>query len=1450
MKPDTRHSQFILRSILVILLIVVTLVLGGILDREIGKRMNALKAQVIAYLEQQLGKKISYESISPSLFMFLEVRDLRIYSSENENEELFRIKTLRVMYNIFTLVANPDPLACVSEINVSNTRFRLDLSRPVSPEATLLQKELLSRLASATYSFRLTGSGVELAIESTQYTAIFSNLFFGLSTHNGAFAIDLTKGKLNLSGSGPGSNDVWVSTNLRVKGSFDPSLENASFDATLTNAASTYLELTKQTFHVTLANNIIDIAKAFDKNPLDIRLVYDILMGKVDIDFRTEGFAPLSMVKFTGPMIGLNEWLDLSTSSHGTVTFFPATGRLDYAVFADVRVGKNPVIPRGTALSATLRGDSARVFFEPLVVRTGKGGIYFNGDVVFAKYFPEGLLNIVNVQLMPGRDVSGLFSIDRTGSGMSLRGESLLVGGMGLYDLGLDLVLKQKSIEYSFAALFEKGNKERHIDLSGNMEIIPAFSLALGGECNGFALSSAYQFMTPDKDYSEAVAEILGNYTVNTDISFSTNLKESVFKTERLTVTDAKNPDNIAVVSIQATPRDFEVNIKNFDWENFHATGLSKFVFSEQNRVSFTSSLIAEEIPYELHGTFEPGSSLTISGSYDLAASFLFKKGSDAVFTARVTKFPFPVHSTDNRLFFMTFVMNGVFSNQSSWRIACPRLVLYDIPLFRLGSNTIETSFTATDGELLFSNIVYRDAISEVEGTGVLRYDSFDVSHSEIRLASATTKENYTLTIESLLKSMDVSLAFENFPLERLGKLVIAGSLTGGITVQGDLVAPVTNMNVRLVKGAFNGDRMTFNANAVLSRDKISLPSFSASYLDQRIDDGTGSFDLAEGTFTMNAKLTSLLFNKTISSLLSYKCGFDGFTGDSSLDDYLKRDFRSVLAFSGILVDGKGYPDWSLGLDRIGIMYTLKGGPENVINGRISGENGLFELEISPPFPIHASAHGVMDGRNIDSVIDTLWMDAKVLNVLLGEDVMKFTEGDVTGTDLSIKGIINDPDYVGRLSADDVRFKFFLASAETAPFHADFEFNQKVFSMMPVDLTVENGTVTNEYSVFYIEHWIPVRYELLYRTDAEAGLHVAYDFGAVNVDGYAIGTVKTSGDQRRVRVDGDLDVTFTKIMLGSQKQKTAKTATGPPMDFDINLRFLTRKKVEFYWPSFGFPVFTCIAKPQSRLGLVYSTEKNQFSVKGIIDILRGEIFFFNRNFHLQEGNISFNETDPANFDPRVTLRASIREFDVNNESVDIYFIAENNKLSELRPRFESVPRRSESEIYALLGGSIQDNFDSEKFGVSMVLFSSEILSQFGFFLSFEQAVRNTLNLDLFSIRTQVFQNILEQGMISEENKSPETDTLGRYLDDTTITFGRYLGDDLFLMGLVHLKEITDPNQTKLNYGFFGVEPEFELVLQLPTPFFNIEWSFAPKQEHIQDLFLPDTKIQFQWHYSY
>ncbi len=174
------QKRRILEIIILLILIIGTAVLVRHIDKELSVRMEALKNESISYLENRIGRKIAYDSISPSVFMFLEIKNLRIYPLSQPEDNILKLNNLKIHYNIVKLLFNPDPLSALSTINISNTRIQLD--REKDDEIYTLLKDFLESPTPGD-NLKITGSNLALLLTYGAYKIELKDLFFKISRH-------------------------------------------------------------------------------------------------------------------------------------------------------------------------------------------------------------------------------------------------------------------------------------------------------------------------------------------------------------------------------------------------------------------------------------------------------------------------------------------------------------------------------------------------------------------------------------------------------------------------------------------------------------------------------------------------------------------------------------------------------------------------------------------------------------------------------------------------------------------------------------------------------------------------------------------------------------------------------------------------------------------------------------------------------------------------------------------------------------------------------------------------------------------------------------------------------------------------------------------------------------------------------------------------------------------
>ena len=83
----TKATRVLTFTIGAAVLVLLTALAARALDRYLTERMAELKSQTITTLEEMTGRRITYAGISPSIFQYLEVRELTIFDSQQTGSE-------------------------------------------------------------------------------------------------------------------------------------------------------------------------------------------------------------------------------------------------------------------------------------------------------------------------------------------------------------------------------------------------------------------------------------------------------------------------------------------------------------------------------------------------------------------------------------------------------------------------------------------------------------------------------------------------------------------------------------------------------------------------------------------------------------------------------------------------------------------------------------------------------------------------------------------------------------------------------------------------------------------------------------------------------------------------------------------------------------------------------------------------------------------------------------------------------------------------------------------------------------------------------------------------------------------------------------------------------------------------------------------------------------------
>jgi len=186
-------------------------------------------------------------------------------------------------------------------------------------------------------------------------------------------------------------------------------------------------------------------------------------------------------------------------------------------------------------------------------------------------------------------------------------------------------------------------------------------------------------------------------------------------------------------------------------------------------------------------------------------------------------------------------------------------------------------------------------------------------------------------------------------------------------------------------------------------------------------------------------------------------------------------------------------------------------------------------------------------------------------------------------------------------------------------------------------------------------------------------------------------------------------------------------------------------------------------------------------------------------------------------------------------------IIDNAPLRSFEPRFVSSPALSLLEIYSLLGHAPmgEPGEDQRNIAASVAL---DYLAQGIVVRRFQRQVRDFLGLDMFSMRTQLLQNVIFQAMPWGQPGMEGNNQIGNYFDNTTVFIGRYFAAEIFGEAMLSLRH----DENRLNWGGIVLEPE--IGLEMRSPLFDIRLSMIP--QHPENWFIDDVSLSLIWRRSF
>ncbi len=1428
-----------MQIVFLIVLIGITILLLSPLQKTIDSRITSFKEHSVAVLENKLHRKVTFSSVSPSIFLFLELRDVVLTNPDDNTEQIY-IGKIRIHYSIVTLLKGNIANA-VKSITLVNSKFSFDKQK--NNNLFFLFESLVNNPGTGKTemtNLSVIGKNITITLSSFDTGITLKHVFFNLKNLNSKMLYSI-KGTLygkvpSLFHSGP-VKITKLKTKFKLSGTGSTDFSSFNNRLALKNLQTDLFSLKSLSLQVQKAKNTISIRKIEDSSPLDLEIQYRLDLNRINFSLLSENFTPST---YFSSNINSKKYADYLSSSY-TISlrgsYEPDSGNIRYKGTVKVS-GSHSALSRGRySLLAKLHGTATSVHFNYFTFLSSYGSVSYFGDLDFPSLEPEGTLQVRKLTIN-NYTVTTNILFKRKKSGVMITSEKTSINNLILEHLNGLFTRYSSGIDYSLSvSISDQFHKDNTLSVEGNVQLKPSLSLQMNIQMQNAPLRPLVNLFTSDK---QSWTKSLQTLSIKSNTFIDTDFNTFSFSIVKIKISDSKNKNNVIEFSASGNNEGLNITGMQTKWAGENLTGNFNLTRKGEN-FSFEGNTHLNAYPFNFKFTLNPHG-IFGTGDYGFNTAFLFSP-SGSNFMLHCENLPLPFRGNVATL---TLDTSGYYFNNKKWKILLNTVRIKNLP-FPISDNNTDLSGEISNNSAQIHLSQYSDALSDLHGNC---YFSYNIQKRTItgslQVEDKNNKENYKASLTYNNNKLQLSSIITGAPIERFTNTRLSGLVSGSVEVNGKFPYPDIKASLHVQKGLFYSNTFNIDSEFQIADKEIIIKKLNGKYNTNYFHDSLGTLNYKNGKFKLLTAISGDIGGHKVSSNLTLDGQFlvSEKEGAIHIKNLLEKPFSSKLTSRGALVDSRKAVNWDITLKK-DVNKTLHffGGPHDSIAGTMEAD-GKFNIIAKDGFPIRGIFQGTVDDGKIQAVFKNLEIDLKAINIVKIAG-FAFTSGTAYG-DVTVTGDANDPDFSGRLEAKGASGKVSYLTDTIMPFNTAILFKGKNMHVQAVELHAGDAVIQTE-ADFVFTHWIPSGYVIKFRTDGKNSLHVLYKLGSagLDVDGFAMGTFSLNGDPGHLNISGKLYINNCIIALG-QKEKSFKSNVASTTS--INIDFTTGRKVEFLWPSTNIPILKAYADTNQKLLVRMDGANDTYSIKGIINVKYGEIYYFQRNFYINTGAIIFNETETS-FDPLLDFKAQIREVDSKGEVVNVYMILDKTPLSKFSPRFESDPPLSPVEIMSMLGANVYAQLGGEKIDISSALMlTGDLVSQFSIVRGFEQKIKDIFKLDLFSIRTQVIQNIIVDRLLNESSgTNNSSDLFGKYLDNTTLYLGKYFGNTLFLQTMIQFGTNSPvlTNQSPVE----SLHVQSKVSLEWKTPLFLLNFSIEPDfLDPVSSL--NNTSLGLSWGYSY
>lgn len=1444
------------RSYIMILLVITALLIAAPVKKIITGGVNERITGFTRLLHEKTGLNISYERLSPSILSNFYIHHINVY--DDTGNQLLSVNKTRITYSILNILKK-DLQKGISSVVIDGINLDVDelfnlINRFNDSQGEFKGLSEVKKLIPENIRLK----NIYLEYNDEQLSALLNLKSIGVSNSLKKNTIELqTEALLHANITSIKKN---ISCKLEANGSLTDVFDGSQLNLKIRDLTDGDFRLNKLNLHASFAGGTIEMHTIQAVNPISLGVFYDFNSGNVNAQLRMEKLKPLSLLTINSKQIELKKFKDLVLTTDTIVKSNLKEKTLNFITDTTAQIPPS-VFPGGIQLALSLYGDEKKAELTKLSVNGERCKAAAKLSAVYDSKQLSGYIEVPEFLLPNGKLLSTEVYFDPLDKGFMAFSPQIFIGDRSLAALQLAVHPQPDSYDFNFEVS----------DYSHLEEIEPGMIKVDGSYLNAsryfqtnITLSSLYldsmAALVSQALPAEAAEKVLGfqknlePYLLSGDIYASTDLKTFSYNIPYVLLANTKAENQALMLAVNGTDSSIQVNQLSLILGKFAleaSASLDKAPDSSDK--FFTADINIDSIPYHFSGTIMP-EIITVTGDYgtDLELRFNAEQALEGQFTLQ----SLPVKLLDKSIIFSTASSfsydkeNGPQLQVSQLEVELAEGTLSVNPKLVLSGN-------ATKYGARIDTIAYSDFYSVLEGTADAMlninenvFDSVGIAmtlHNPITEemitldGSISNPEHLPLTKDNILKYiyMNLQMQLKNFSLSRFVEQTNENNMISGMLfTSGTIEHPYIALNVDSLSVLVAAEMLTGKGNVVVEDRDLTISDLSINYNGLDFSDIQANASLTDMTLNATGEFNCIVMDKTLHAPLLLTADNAIVPEGKLLPDSIMVSL-STTGFGGSLIK-KPFP-LSLSVLYANDLFSIYSSDNFGLYGSYTKE-GLLELNLDNKNFMSAKLDGLVDKNIMNLELYDVAIDLpKACSYLNLDELLLFESGRFTG-DMVITGSINDPELNGLASIASPVVKCPMVSKQkiSAPQLTCNIINNEL-QLPETILSLKNNQRLLAGLTVYLNKWTFDRMEGSFHSYKTDLLPIAIKNDIFTLDGNVSLDIDLYLENDIMDISGkiageNVELAIQLFALGNLSSGAETSGLPFQLVTDLAITLGTHASVRLD------PVLRCVFVPNTTMNVLVNQPEDLYMIDGELKFKSGDIAYLNRSFYIKSGNIRFNKDDIAN--PTITVNAETREKDDRGQTVKIVMAVEEQALMDMQPRFSSVPAKSENEIRSLLGQIVMA--DSETAG-DFLFAASDYALQSTLVRTAENKLRDLLNFDIFSLRTNVLQNTYNYSI--SRNSPKEKVSIGNFLDNTTVYIGKYLGSSLYVDAMLHVS-FEDSNVNNISAaGKMLFQPEFGMELE--SPFANIRVNMAPDiNALLKNQFVPSTSVTLSWKIAY